>query len=246
MSGPDHNSDLLLWDLQQWGNCTLDYPCGQLLKPMPPLSNSNSTASPPEFHGSPAPEKVFPKQAGSEVRSKESTLKRKGTKPPVSGSEHEVHIFTERERRKKMRSMFSNLHALLPHLPPKVDKSTIVDEAVAYIKQLQKTLQGLEKKKQEMGREVFLADQVSCSTYQNGRGAMRFPQFPCSFQTWTSPNVVLNICGEDAQIGICTTWKPGLLPSILYIFEKHKLEVMSAHISSDNLKCMYMFHTHVS
>nr|AKN09612.1 basic helix-loop-helix transcription factor [Salvia miltiorrhiza] len=33
--------------------------------------------------------------------------------------ESELHILTERERRKKMRDMFSNLHALLPHIPPK-------------------------------------------------------------------------------------------------------------------------------
>lgn len=36
--------------------------------------------------------------------------------------EYETHIWTERERRKKMRSMFSNLHALLPKLPPKVNE----------------------------------------------------------------------------------------------------------------------------
>lgn len=36
-------------------------------------------------------------------------------------SDHETHIWTERERRKKMRTMFSNLHALLPQLPPKVN-----------------------------------------------------------------------------------------------------------------------------
>lgn len=35
-------------------------------------------------------------------------------------SEHDMHIWTERERRKKMRNMFSSLHALLPQLPAKV------------------------------------------------------------------------------------------------------------------------------
>lgn len=35
-------------------------------------------------------------------------------------SEHEMHIWTERERRKKMRNMFSSLHSLLPQLPAKV------------------------------------------------------------------------------------------------------------------------------
>lgn len=39
--------------------------------------------------------------------------------------DHEMHIWTERERRKKMRNMFANLHALLPQLPPKVITITI-------------------------------------------------------------------------------------------------------------------------
>lgn len=37
-----------------------------------------------------------------------------------SEDDHELHIYTERERRKKMRTMFANLHALLPQLPSKV------------------------------------------------------------------------------------------------------------------------------
>lgn len=39
--------------------------------------------------------------------------------------DHELHIWTERERRKRMRSMFSNLQALLPQLPPKVPNFSI-------------------------------------------------------------------------------------------------------------------------
>ena len=35
--------------------------------------------------------------------------------------DHEMHILAERERRKKMRNMFSSLHALLPELPSKVN-----------------------------------------------------------------------------------------------------------------------------
>ncbi|CAN0922442.1 Transcription factor bHLH95, partial [Linum grandiflorum] len=49
-------------------------------------------------------------------------------------SEQQVHIWTERERRKRMRSMFTNLQALLPQLPSKADKSSIVDEAITYIR----------------------------------------------------------------------------------------------------------------
>ncbi|PHT63143.1 hypothetical protein T459_33058 [Capsicum annuum] len=40
-------------------------------------------------------------------------------------SSHELHIRTERERRKRMRNMFEELQTLLPHLQPKYRKYVI-------------------------------------------------------------------------------------------------------------------------
>nr|WIE96110.1 basic helix-loop-helix transcription factor [Loropetalum chinense var. rubrum] len=186
----------------------------------------------------------------------------------AESDDHEIHIWTERERRKKMRNMFSSLHALLPQLPPKADKSTIVDEAVNYIKTLQHTLQKLQKQKLERlqgaatinydpssiitpqkpaysSREAFLADQGSSSNLaitptNSSNNALSLSRFPIVFQTWTSQNVILNICGNEAQISVCSPKKPGLLSSICFVLEKHKLEVVSAHISSDYNRSMYM------
>ncbi|KAJ8766609.1 hypothetical protein K2173_001129 [Erythroxylum novogranatense] len=183
-------------------------------------------------------------------------------------SDHEMHIWTERERRKKMRNMFSSLHALLPQLPPKADKSTIVDEAVNYIKTLQQTLQRLQKQKLERlqgatatfgyspslttsqnqsdSREAFLADLGSTNnmpitaTKPANLNASSILRYPVMFQTWTSTNVVLNICGDEAQISICSPKKPGLFSTICYLLEKHNIQVMSAHVSSDCTRSMYM------
>ncbi|KAF9666014.1 hypothetical protein SADUNF_Sadunf16G0184900 [Salix dunnii] len=185
-------------------------------------------------------------------------------------SDHETHIWTERERRKKMRTMFSNLHALLPQLPPKADKSTIVDEAVNCIKTLERTLQNLQKEKLERlqgamtfdyepslaapqkqadSREAFLADQVSSSNSAIS-AAKSLPSVsrydPVHFQTWTSSNVVLNICGDEAQISICSLKKPGLFTTICYVLEKHNVEVLSAHVSSDCNRSMFMIQAHAS
>ncbi|KAE8734889.1 Serine/threonine-protein kinase [Hibiscus syriacus] len=187
-------------------------------------------------------------------------------------SEHEMHIWTERERRKKMRNMFSSLHALLPQLPAKADKSTIVDEAVTYIKNLQQTLQTLEKKKLEKLRSSTTAvdyDQSSIITSEvqvpesreafliDNQGptndyplTIDMPQTfpaqmsPACFQTWFSSNVVISMCGDDAQINVCSPRKPGTLATILYILEKHRLEVVSAQVSSDQYRSMYMIHVH--
>ncbi|WCJ35453.1 basic helix-loop-helix (bHLH) DNA-binding superfamily protein [Euphorbia peplus] len=185
--------------------------------------------------------------------------KRKISKGENCGGEsgdHEVHILTERERRKKMRNMFSGLHDLLPHLPPKADKSTIVDEAIKCIKDLQETLVTLEKQKQQkhqLGASVTDSDPSVITSpaeaIESGEPFLGVQDTfsvdtPTFFQTWLSPNVVMNMCGNDAHINVCSVKKPGLLTSMFYILQKHKLDVVSAHVSSDQFRCVYMFHVH--
>ncbi|XP_063936205.1 transcription factor bHLH95 [Daucus carota subsp. sativus] len=171
-----------------------------------------------------------------------------------ASEQEKIHIFTERERRKKMRTMFTNLHALLPQLPTKADKSTIVDEAVSYIKSLEHTLKKLEKQKQERlhggvseTKEAFIANQVSTSANVfafNPTNTLAIPQFSPSLPSWCSKSLILNVSGLDAQICVCSNKKPGLLTGICLILENYKLEVISAQVSSDKAKNMYMFHTH--
>ncbi|KAH6767105.1 hypothetical protein C2S52_018088 [Perilla frutescens var. hirtella] len=172
--------------------------------------------------------------------------------------DHELHIWTERERRKKMRNMFSSLHALIPHLHPRADKSTIVDEGVAYIKKLQLRLENLEKLKekvingengcdklriQSQSREAFLAEQGSRSKQPPpGPNAAAY-----CFKTWSSPNVVLNVCGNDAHINVvCSAKKPGILTALLFLMDNYKLDLVSAQVSSDTTTRMYMIHARVN
>ena len=148
------------------------------------------------------------------------------------------------------------------------DKSTIVDEAVNYIRSLQQTLQRLQKQKLEMirglttinydpsmitphrlamdSREAFLADQGSSSQLSSNPNPLGVARFPTSFRTWATPNMVLNVCGDKAHINICCPKKLGLFSAICYFLEKHKLEVVSAHVSSDNYRSLYMIQAQVS
>lgn len=268
MSEEGGHDSFLLWDSQSWA-----------------LSNSdNNSAGSEEKSGKNQQEQETLRdeakknkrgRGGGSVgeNGKGSGEVREGKGGGGAESDHEMHIWTERERRKKMRNMFANLHALLPQLPPKADKSTIVDEAVNYIRTLQQTLQKLQKQKLERlegainfgcepsmmttqkqaldSREAFLADQVSSSdlaniSATNFSSSLSVSQFPVLFQTWTSSNVVLNICGNEAQISVCSAKKPGLFSAICYILEKHKIEVMSAHVSSDSDQSMFMIQAQVS
>ncbi|CAK7329896.1 unnamed protein product [Dovyalis caffra] len=258
-----------MWDNQTWDLSNSDNSGGSEEKleknKLLPGSSSNS-------------------QTETGIKEQENKAKKRGQMRKINGkgsvgevkegkggdeSDHETHIWTERERRKKMRTMFSNLHALLPQLPPKADKSTVVDEAVNYIKTLQQTLQKLQKEKLERvqgamsfgyepsmiapqkqadSREAFLADQGSSNNLaiSTTKSLPSVSRYPVLFQTWTSSNVVLNICGDEAQISVCSPKKQGLFTTICYVFEKHNVEVLSAHVSSDCNRSMYMIQTHAS
>uniref|UniRef100_A0A3Q7ESB7 Plant bHLH transcription factor ACT-like domain-containing protein n=1 Tax=Solanum lycopersicum TaxID=4081 RepID=A0A3Q7ESB7_SOLLC len=60
----------------------------------------------------------------------------------------------------------------------------------------------------------------------------------------SSPNVVLNLAGEDAHINVCFPKKPGLFTTICYILEKHKIDIVSVRISSDQFRSMFMIQAH--
>ncbi|CAA7396925.1 unnamed protein product [Spirodela intermedia] len=160
-----------------------------------------------------------------------------------------------------MRNMFGSLHALLPQLPAKADKSTIVDEAIKTIKTLEATLKRLQKQKMERIRGVILDSPIPVTAHQwqatgeSSREAFMADQgkswpsaasselrFPQCFQTWSSPNVVVSVTGADAHINICAVTKPGLIAAIVYALEKHNLEVLSAHVSCDYFRSMFMIH----
>ncbi|MQL76731.1 hypothetical protein Taro_009129 [Colocasia esculenta] len=265
--GPDN----MLWEAHAWAFSNSDNSGGCDDKPLektPPESGSNSPADVTAAVGTKRT-RNGPKKAKNGGHGGQ---KDKGIAGAGGESDHEIHIWTERERRKKMRNMFANLHALLPHLPAKADKSTIVDEAVNYIRTLQLTLQKLQKQKLERlrgaileepllpvtaqqthvpaaetsSREAFMADRGKNWAAITPSLAISVPLFAQSFQTWTSPNVVLSMTGNDAHINICAMKKPGLLSSVLYVLERHKLEVVSAHVSSDYFRSMFMIHAHVS
>lgn len=136
----------------------------------------------------------------------------------------------------------------------------VVEETISYIKSLKQTLEKRESQKlerlhsQSTNNNVAslippqnhtvesLLDIVSCPK----SGLFSFPWCSQVFQTWTSSNVSLNVCGQDALIGICSCKKPDFLTTICFVLEKYKMDTISAQVYSDQSKLMVMIHARVS
>jgi len=104
MSQQDHDSETFLWENELWEKfCNDDF------------NNSGddmATAAlqTEEDKGRKRSPAVAKKEKGEDGERRERG----------ESSSHDMHIWTERERRKKMRNMFSTLRSLLPDVPPKV------------------------------------------------------------------------------------------------------------------------------
>ncbi|KAJ7967471.1 transcription factor bHLH95-like [Quillaja saponaria] len=182
----------------------------------------------------------------------------------VGESDHEIHIWTERERRKKMRNMFSSLHALLPQLPSKQKLQKLQKQKLERLQSASNAASTFRYEptptaitprwipyNDQYSREAFLADQVSSNLPTNNvpntnPSTFSIPRYPVAFQTFCNSNVVLNVSGDDAQISICSTKKACLFTAICCVLEKHKIDVITAHVSSDGSRNFYMIQAHAN
>ncbi|KAG8037895.1 hypothetical protein GUJ93_ZPchr0025g2900 [Zizania palustris] len=115
---------------------------------------------------------------------------------------HALHVWTERERRKKMKTMFHRLQTLLPRLPEKSDKVTIVDEAISYIKTLQGAIQRLERLKMERDLEQQLAAAVANGA--TGEGSTPAP--PPAGASMTTPLPLPVVTRESTLADLVHGW----------------------------------------
>nr|XP_019067637.1 transcription factor bHLH95-like [Solanum lycopersicum] len=188
------------------------------------------------------------------------------------GLNHDLHIWTARQRTKKIGILFDTLRALIPKIPAKAGKSTIVEKAVNHIQKLQNTFEKLEHEKlkrlQEhnvrcMSSQKFTNAGNNWEKYQGDQGSthnsssiastthgtnplMVNNNIPTGFVTWSSPNVIVNVCGENAHISVCCPKKSGLFTFIGYVLGKHQIEILSAQVSCDQFRSMFMIQAHAT
>ncbi|XWS22591.1 hypothetical protein CRYUN_Cryun29cG0049600 [Craigia yunnanensis] len=117
----------------------------------------------------------------------------------------------ERERRRHMKSLFSKLFALLPPQPIKMSVPELVDQATAYVKQLQKKLEQYKQMK------VQLEEKRACATAYTMKSRMIPP--------------VLNIrdLGSNLEVHLITGLNMEFaLSDFISILQEEGAEIISA------------------
>ncbi|KAH9307406.1 hypothetical protein KI387_035317, partial [Taxus chinensis] len=170
---------------------------------------------------------------------------------PREISQREIHIQSERERRKGMNSLFERMRSLLPSAIQKADKSTIVSEIINYIHSLQQNLEDLNKKRVKMlsspgsGTAHIKTEPASCA--ESVQSECTDTDSPVSLSlndecTKQTSQVTLHFNGNDIFITVCCSHKANLLPSIIYVVEDHSLQIMSANVSTTDTVAFHCLH----
>ncbi|KAB2036898.1 hypothetical protein E1A91_D03G035200v1 [Gossypium mustelinum] len=145
-----------------------------------------------------------------------------------SPSHAQDHIMAERKRREKLNQRFIALSAIVPGLK-KMDKASVLGDAIKYVKQLQERLKVLEEqtKKRTVESVVFVkkcqllsADDESSSCEENSDGQSSDAALP---------EIEAKVSDNDVLIRIHCEKHKGFIAKILSEIEKLRLSIVNTN-----------------
>ncbi|VAH97283.1 unnamed protein product [Triticum turgidum subsp. durum] len=142
-------------------NCSTNHPAASWnftsVIPHPPSIIEEATPSPPA-----APSHVVPEMAQRSPQSRKSSGASTGMVPTV-----QEHVMAERKRREKINRRFIELSTVIPGLK-KMDKATILSDAVRYVKEQQEKLKALQDRDVRSIDSVVLVKRPCISNSDDG------------------------------------------------------------------------------
>ncbi|KAI3410682.1 BHLH domain-containing protein [Psidium guajava] len=141
-------------------------------------------------------------------------------------SQTQDHIMAERKRREKLSQRFIALSALVPGLK-KMDKASVLGDAIKYLKQLQERVKILEEqtRKRSMESVVFVKKSQVFDDGMNSSTDENFSSGPCDELL---PEVEARICDNDVLIKVHCEKSKGVLEKILGEVEKLHLTIVNS------------------
>ncbi|KAK7251873.1 hypothetical protein RIF29_35455 [Crotalaria pallida] len=132
------------------------------------------------------------------------------------------HVLAERKRREKLSQRFIALSAMVPGLK-KMDKATVLGDAIKYVKQLQERVKTLEERAEEKAVEsaVFVKRSILFSDDEDSSSSDENSDQPL-------PEIEARVSGKDVLIRIHCVKHNARSASILNELEKYHLTIQSS------------------
>lgn len=173
----------------------------------------------------------------------EKRPRKRGRKPANGREEPLNHVEAERQRREKLNQRFYALRAVVPNVS-KMDKASLLGDAVAYINELQSRVQEIEAEKKELQAQIEVTKKESSSSHSAFSGTnlgfikdqsgssqkpdvKRFGTKECS-----ALDLEVRILGPEAMIRIQSAKKNHPAARLMTSLQDLELEVHHASVST--------------
>lgn len=152
---------------------------------------------------------------------------RKRGRKPANGREEPLnHVEAERQRREKLNQRFYALRAVVPNIS-KMDKASLLEDAITYIKDLEKKLKDLESEKENFGnpsREGVTSEANSAP--ENGKKA---------------PSIDFEECPDELIVRVSCPLDVHPVSKVIQALKDTQVTVVESKISSANDMVLHTF-----
>ncbi|KAK1587308.1 hypothetical protein Q3G72_011636 [Acer saccharum] len=204
-----------------WNSCTTEH---STPKKSPSSTSQSQIISFENSASFPAiPQSSFPSPGSYDPQ---ETMKR-ATRSPLQAQDH---VIAERKRREKISQCFVALSVLLPGLK-KMDKTSVLEDAIKYLKKLEERVKTLEEKAAKRTMESVIIVKNSYNNYSDNGTSSADDNFDITSNKLSDlPQVRVRISGRDVLIRIhCENYK-GCIATILKEIENLHLSVVNSNV----------------
>lgn len=167
----------------------------------------------------------------SRVVDPEKRPRKRGRKPANGREEPLNHVEAERQRREKLNQRFYALRAVVPNVS-KMDKASLLGDAISYINELKSKLQNVESDKEELKRQLE-SQKKELSTKELKNDNLKVSSHGGSINV-IDMDIDVKIIGWDAMIRVQCSKKNHPAAKLMVALRELDLDVHHASVSVVN------------
>ncbi|NP_001132631.2 transcription factor bHLH25 isoform X1 [Zea mays] len=144
-------------------------------------------------------------------------------------SQNQDHILAERKRREKLSQRFIALSKIVPGLK-KMDKASVLGDAIKYVKQLQDQVKGLEDDARRRPVEAAVLVKKSQLSADDDEGSSCDENFVATEASGTLPEIEARVSDRTVLVRIHCENRKGVLIAALSEVERLGLSIMNTNV----------------